>query len=188
MIIDDVMTDKITLHGLGFVQIQLEGNQRLHVWHPELPRRACFVQSAIHNHRFDFHSRVLAGTQINHVYAMQRRHDGDYTLYLHEGKRTANGGRPWSPDGRAYLTPLPSYEVPAGMNYESTAYVYHRTEPGGDGRVATIMIKGSEYPGGAHSTCLYGIKPDTDFNRYQWSPAQLWEIVADVLLGQPVTP
>ena len=39
-IIDDVMTDKITLHGLGFVQVQLEGSQRLHVWHPELPRRA----------------------------------------------------------------------------------------------------------------------------------------------------
>ena len=31
MIIDDVMTDKITLHGLGFVQIQLEGTQRLHI-------------------------------------------------------------------------------------------------------------------------------------------------------------
>ncbi|WLD70334.1 MULTISPECIES: hypothetical protein [Pseudomonas] len=40
-IIDDVMTDKITLHGLDFVQVQLEGGQRLHVWHPELPRCAC---------------------------------------------------------------------------------------------------------------------------------------------------
>lgn len=28
MIIDDVMTDKITLHGLGFVQVQLQGQQR----------------------------------------------------------------------------------------------------------------------------------------------------------------
>ena len=28
-IIDDVMTDKITLHGLDFVQVQLEGGQRL---------------------------------------------------------------------------------------------------------------------------------------------------------------
>jgi len=64
MIIDDVMTDKITLHGLGFVQVQLEGGQRLHVWHPELPRRACFKYSAIHDHRFNFTSRVIIGKQI----------------------------------------------------------------------------------------------------------------------------
>jgi len=68
-IIDDVMTDKITLHGLGFVQIQLEGKQRMHVWHPELPRRACFEHSAIHNHRFDFDSLVIVGTQINVEFA-----------------------------------------------------------------------------------------------------------------------
>ncbi|MHC8358489.1 hypothetical protein ACYZTL_25590 [Pseudomonas sp. LB3P81] len=188
MIIDDVMTDKITLHGLGFVQVQLKGNQRLHVWHPELPRRACFEHSAIHDHRFDFTSRVLVGTQINHVYAMQRKHDGEFVLYLHEGKRSANGGRPWTPDGHADLTPLPSFEVPAGKDYDSTAYVYHRTEPGGDGRVATIMAKRGEYPAGAHSTCRVGIEPDTVFDWFQWSPAQLWEVVSDVLLGQKVAP
>ena len=54
MIIDDAITNKITLHGLGFVQVQLEGNQRLHVWHPELPRQACFTHSAIHDQRFNF--------------------------------------------------------------------------------------------------------------------------------------
>ncbi|WP_447778365.1 hypothetical protein [Pseudomonas chlororaphis] len=182
------MTDKITLHGLGFVQVQLEGNQRLHVWHPELPRRACFEHSAIHDHRFDFVSRVLVGTQINHVYSIQKKHDGDFVLYLHEGKRTANGGRPWTPDGRADLTPVVSFEVQAGKDYDSTAYVYHRTEPSGDGRVATIMRKTGEWPAGAHSTCRVGIQPDTDFDRYQWSPAQLWEIVADVMLGQKVAP
>jgi hypothetical protein len=58
------------------------------------------------------------------------------------------------------------------------------TRPGGDGRVATIMAKRGEYPAGAHSTCRFGIQPDTDFDRFQWSPAQLWEVVADVLIGQ----
>ncbi|MNY59067.1 hypothetical protein D3C86_1954740 [compost metagenome] len=50
------------------------------------------------------------------------------------------------------------------------------------------MAKRGEYPAGAHSTCKFGIQPDTDFDRFQWSPAQLWEVVSDVLLGQQVTP
>lgn len=187
-IIDDVMTDKITLHGLGFVQVQLEGNQRLHVWHPELPRRACFAHSAIHDHRFNFTSRVIVGTQLNHCFKMERCDDGAYMLYLHEGSRTAGGGRPWTPDGRANLVIDGEFKVAAGNDYNTIAYDYHATTPGGDGRVATIMAKRGEYPAGAHSTCTFGVQPDTDFDRYQWSPTQLWEIVSDVMLGQRVNP
>ncbi|HEX8594201.1 MAG TPA: hypothetical protein VF682_13115 [Pseudomonas sp.] len=183
MIIDDVMTDKITLHGLGFVQVQLQGNQRLHVWHPELPRRSCFEHSAIHDHRFNFHSRVIAGTQINHCYDFERHEDGEFVLYLHEGARTAGGGRPWTPDGRAKMIRTYSGAIGSGNDYSTVAYEYHRTEPAGDGRVATIMQKRGDRPVGAHSTCRFGVKPDTDFDRYQWSPAQLWEIVRDVLLS-----
>jgi hypothetical protein len=188
MIIDDVMTDKITLHGLGFVQVQLQGNQRLHVWHPELPRRACFEHSAIHDHRFNFTSRVIVGTQINHTFEIASHDAGEFVLYLHEGARTAGGGRPWTPDGRADMVRTDSYVIEAGNDYNTLAYEYHRTEPAGDGRVATIMAKRGEYPGGAHSTCRFGIEPDTDFDRFQWSPARLWEVVADVMLGQKVTP
>lgn len=188
MIIDDVMTDKITLHGLGFVQVQLEGNQRLHVWHPELPRRHCFEHSAIHDHRFNFTSRVIVGSQINHCYQVHRCDDGEFVLYLHEGARTAGGGRPWTPDGRAHFEHAGTYVIEAGNDYNTLAYEYHRTEPGGNGKVATIMAKRGEHPAGAHSTCRWGIPPDTDFDRFQWSPAKLWEVVSDVLLGQRVMP
>jgi hypothetical protein len=188
MIIDDIMTDKITLHGLGFVQVQLEGNQRLHVWHPELPRRTCFEHSAIHDHRFDFQSRVLIGEQCNFEYRAEPDPEGEYRLYLHEGARTACGGRPWVPDGRVHMVSINSFYVPTGMNYKQKAYHYHRTLPGGDGRVATIMQKLGEYSRGAHSSCLVSVAPDDQFDRYQWSPAKLWEVVTDVLLGQRVTP
>ncbi|MBG4448675.1 hypothetical protein I5F71_03055 [Pseudomonas aeruginosa] len=184
MIIDDVMTDKITLHGLGFVQVQLQGAQRLHVWHPELPRRACFEHSAIHDHRFNFTSRILVGVQVNFDYRAIPDQDGDYMLYLHEGARTACGGRPWVPDGRVMMIQTARYAIEAGNDYNCQAYEYHRTEPGGDGRVATIMQKRGEYPQGAHSSCLVGITPDAEFDRYQWSPARLWEVVADVLASK----
>lgn len=183
MIIDDVMTDKITLHGLGFVQVQLQGDQRLHVWHPELPRRDCFEHSAIHDHRFSFVSRVLVGTQVNHCYKAHASAEGEVVLYLHEGKRQAGGGRPWTPDGRADMEHQYTEFIDAGSEYVSLAYDYHRTEPGGDGRVATIMRKTDEHPAGAHSTCRFGIQPDTNFDRYQWPAARLWEVVREVLLA-----
>lgn len=182
-LVDDVMTDKITLHGLGFVQVQLPAEQRLHVWHPDLPRRHCFEHSAIHNHRFNFKSRVLVGEQVNIRYATWLDECGEYVLYLHEGPRTACGGRPWVPDGRACMTLRQREVISAGESYVSRAYHFHRTEPGGDGRVATIMTKRGEYKTGAHSSCLLGVKPDDQFDRYQWSPSQLWEIVSDVLTG-----
>lgn len=182
MIIDDVMTDKITLHGLGFVQVQLQGDQRLHVWHPELPRRSCFEHSAIHDHRFSFISRVLVGEQINHRYTPREDDNGEFVLYLHEGKRQAGGGRPWTPDGRAHMDLQGVDLIYAGGQYMTPGYDYHRTEPGGDGRVATVMKKLCEGQAGAHSTCRYGVQPDTDFDRYQWPAARLWEVVREVLL------
>lgn len=186
MIIDDLMTDKITLHGLGFVQIQLEANHRLHVWHPELPRRSCFEHSSIHDHRFDFASTVLVGSMANHVYYVTRDSDeGEFVQYLHEGKRSPNGGRPWTPDGNIDLELVRSSTISAGQCYLSTAYVFHRTEALGNGKVATLMHKTHEFSQGAHSTCLAGVQPDTDFDRFQWSASQLWEIVRDVIVGVP---
>lgn len=183
MIVDDVMTDKITLHGLGFVQVQLPADQRLHVWHPELPRRHCFEHSAIHNHRFSFASRVLVGEQINIEFAATALGVTTHVLYLHEGPRTARGGRPWLPDGEARMFEKWRGSCLPGCTYNMRAYDFHRTEPGGDGKVATVITKTFEGQHGAHSTCLIGIEPDGDFDRYQWSPAQLWEIVSDVLTG-----
>jgi hypothetical protein len=62
------IAEQISVHGLGFIQVKLPNNQRLHVWHPDIPRRACYLHSAIHNHRFSFTSHVLIGTQVNRRY------------------------------------------------------------------------------------------------------------------------
>lgn len=183
MIIPDKMTDRITLHGLGFIQVQLEADQRLHVWHPELPRRTCFEHSAIHNHRFNFVSKVLIGTQINIDYHVTENSEGTHIRYLHEGPRTPNGGRPWMADGLVRLNELRTKEIRSGYEYFIWSHHFHRTEPGGNGKVATLMRKYGESERGAHSLCLAGTEPDADFNRYQWSEQQLWEVVQDVLLG-----
>lgn len=182
----DPMKEIISLHGLGFIQVQLQGNQRLHVWHPELPRRRCFEHSAIHNHRFNFTSRVLIGQQINIKVRPINADDGEAThlLYLHEGARTANGGRPWTPNAPVAMVEHSTETIVAGEEYFMPAYNFHRTEPAGDGRVATIMTKLAEGKRGAMSSCRIGIEPDTDFDRFQLPPAELWRFVLDVLGGR----
>ncbi|SDJ59991.1 hypothetical protein [Pseudomonas indica] len=177
----DPMRATISLHGLGFIQVQLQGDLRLHVWHPILPRRACFEHSAIHDHRFGFVSRVLIGTQRNIEYRAEHRADGTHMTYLHEGPRTPRGGRPWKADGRINLIEDSIEDIPAGDSYVMKPYRYHQTQPLGDGRVATLMKKTSEVPYGARSTCTYGVQPDVDFDRFQWPALRLWAVVLDVL-------
>lgn len=181
--VHDPMRETISLHGLGFIQVQLEGGQRLHVWHPDLPRRRCFEHSAIHNHRFSFESHVLVGQQVNINYQVRNAPEGIAThrLYLHEGPRTARGGRPWQPNAPVIMSETERSTIQAGCIYRMYAYDFHRTEPGGDGRVATLMIKTGEGKAGAMSSCAISEAPDTDFDRFQLKPNQLWCYVLDVL-------
>jgi len=180
--------EPITLHGLGFLQVPLAGDdrRRLHVWHPELPRRRCFAHSSIHNHRFGFTSQVVVGVQINRSYRVTNVDDmvrATHVPYLHEGERTPYGNRPWLPGVAVRVSLVHVQEVKAGQSYEVMPYAFHSTEPGGDGRVATIMSKTYEGPHGAQSLCAIGIGPDVDFDRKQWPAHRLWSIVREVLEG-----
>ncbi|MPS27583.1 MAG: hypothetical protein E2576_11120 [Alcaligenaceae bacterium] len=178
----------ISLHGLGFVQVRLQAKQRLHVWHPDLPRRTCFKHSSIHDHRFAFVSKVLVGVQRNVRYEETEVPvgHGTHVAYRHDGMRYAQGGRPW--DACACVTVRQAFvqDVYAGEVYTMPAYMFHETRPLGDGRVATLMTKTFEGTEGARSLCAIGVTPDTDFDRHQLSATALWDVVADVLGGRAV--
>lgn len=177
------ISESITLHGLGFIQIKLQGRQRLHVWHPELPRRKCFEHSAIHDHRFSFTSRVMIGAQKNQYWqAMPWKGEETHDAYLHEGERMSCGGRPWIHSGQYALEKKRGLEViRAGEEYHVAEYNMHSTES--DGIVITLMTKRYEYPKGARSFCEIGVEPDANFDRYQLSESELWDVVADAFVS-----
>lgn len=177
----DPMRAPISLHGLGFIQVQLPSDQRLHVWHPELPRRACFEHSAVHNHRFSFTSQVLAGKLIDQPHTVIQDEAGTHIAYSHSAPRTQSGGRPWTPTGKVTLRPHAELHYNPGTRYYVEAYAYHLSRPGGDGRVATLLTKHDEGERGAESICKAGIEPDAEFDRFQLSPATLWGYVLEVL-------
>ncbi len=182
--------ETISLHGLGFLQIKLGGNQCLHVWHPDLPRRHCSEHSGIHNHRFSFSSTVLRGMQINDTFAVYELEHGTmeatHVAYLHEGERLPTGNCPWIPRERLWVGGVSRELVDAGETYHMLHRVFHSTTPGGDGRVATLMTKTYEGPEGARSLCEVGVEPHVGFAREQMADDDMWAIVRNVLGDEPV--
>lgn len=176
--------ETISLHGLGFIQLKLGGNQRMHVWHPDLPRRDCYEHSAIHNHRFGFRSRVLKGIQVNQRCDLEivKPGTGSHVLISHNGPRSDKGGRESYPvaDVNIFLREIETYGP--GQEYDMPALEYHHTPC--QGIVVTIMQKLAECDIHANSVCERGIEFHTDFNRFQLSPAQLFSYVVDALSSE----
>jgi hypothetical protein len=173
--------EQISLHGLGFIQVKLPANQRLHVWHPELPRRSCYEHSAIHNHRFSFESLVLVGTQINRVWIAERDDEGTHDIISHDGRRGDTGGRLSYVAGRASVACLHEEKIEAGSRYFMPKLQFHETP--NSGVVVTLMTKVEEGTVHACSLITHGHIFDQGFNRFQLSADRLWQFVTDALRG-----
>lgn len=175
--------ETISLHGLGFIQLKLGGDQRMHVWHPGLPRRDCYTDSAVHNHRFSFTSRVLKGTQMNQRCDLEtvKPGTGTHQLISHNGPRSDKGGRESYPvaDVNVHMRDLETYGP--GDEYTMPAYEYHHTPCAGV--VVTVLRKHEELSIHANSVCRRGTAFHYDFDRFQLSPEKLFDIVKDALLS-----
>jgi hypothetical protein len=173
--------EQISLHGLGFMQIVLQGNYRLHIWHPSLPRRECFDLSAIHNHRFSFRSTVLVGTQVNQRFNVIEHQDdiGEYVRISHDGARTGFGNRESFVEGSADISPMPieCYEV--GQSYEMPIGQYHETP--NHGVVVTLMEKLSITEVHASSLLKRGGRYDQNFDRFAIPAFKLWQLAGEAV-------
>lgn len=180
--LDFTPTEKqISLHGLGFIQVVLPNRQRLHVWHPDLPRRDCYEHSDVHNHRFSFVSRVIKGVQVNQRVDVEivKAGKGTHDLISHRGPRSLKGGRESEPIAECLIHDgaLESYQP--GEEYVMPALAYHRTP--NTGIVITLMTKIHEGTIHANSVCKKGVAFHMDFDRFQLETHQLWDFVMKAL-------
>jgi len=169
--------EQISLHGLGFIQVKLPAEMRLHVWHPELPRRSCFDHSAIHNHRFSFFSTVLIGTQVNRRYQVIDNALGSHDRISHDGPRSEKGGRLSYVAGRVAVFAHSEERIGPGEVYVMDALEYHETP--NSGIVVAIMKKRKEGIVHASSLISHGVEFDQSFDRFQLDEAALWDFVVD---------
>lgn len=171
--------ETISLHGLGFIQVKLPANRRLHVWHPDLPRRDCFRYSAIHNHRFAFRSTVLVGQQLNQRCDLVIHPAGTHDVISHDGPRSVNGGRISFVAGRVNIVTRDVEEYSPGESYEMRELEYHSTP--NQGVVVTLMEKLHE---GRIHACSVVERPHAfheAFDRFQWPADRLWQCVVYAL-------
>jgi hypothetical protein len=171
--------ETISLHGLGFIQLVLPGQQRLHVWHPDLPRRNCYEHSAIHNHRFSFTSRILKGVQKNVRVDLELAKDGTHDIISHNGPRSAKGGRESYPVAVCNVHEGAVEEYEPGDEYRMPVHQYHHTP--NTGVVVTLMRKTAESEIHANSLIRRGVDFHYDFDRFQLSPMQLFGFVVEAL-------
>lgn len=177
--------ETISLHGLGFIQLVLPEKKRLHVWHPDLPRRNCYADSAIHNHRFSFESTVLIGVQKNARVEIELARDGTHDVISHNGPRSAQGGRESYPVATCNVIEQPVETYKAGDSYWMGIHEYHHTP--NDGVVVTLMEKGRlESEVHACTIIKRGAQFHQAFDRFQLPPARLFAYVVEALGGARV--
>jgi hypothetical protein len=170
------------VHGNGFLQLDIAPGVRLHIWgHSALPRQR--INTAIHNHRFDFESTIIAGRLVNVEYVVNF-HDPEFTHEMYT---------PQARDGEdTILVPVcdggigVSLETPnvrllnVGDRYTMQAARFHETFS--DQPSATIMRKTGITKVEPTVLVPKGVKPDNAFNRNTaLGVKDMWGIIEDVL-------
>ena len=104
---------------------------------------------------------------------------GSHILISHNGPRSTKGGRESYPVADVNVIERAPEFYEAGQTYHMPAMDYHHTPC--KGIVVTIIKKLKETDLHANSVCRRGVDFHYDFDRFQLSPAQLFEYVVDAL-------
>lgn len=111
--------------GLGFIQLKLNANQRMHFWHPSLMKDV--PDEELHDHRYDFTSHVLVGQTTHEVWDFisdEKYETGPYDVV----ETNCKPGQPENPTviqtGDIKLNS--SYTMVAGSQYSIHKDMFHR--------------------------------------------------------------
>ena len=154
--------------GLGFIQLKLSDTERIHFWHPSVPYPE---REEIHNHRYDFTSRVLAGQIVHETFlvmnAFKDNEDATHEIF----KTTCMPGVEGVVEEvtPCDLRPTGIYKMSAGSVYQFPYTMFHTTK---DTKFAIthlirVLPKTLEYASvvklrGAETVCPFEAKMPTD--------------------------
>lgn len=121
-------------HGIGALQGYVsEGNDvevRIHIWSPRLVKPGMEASGAIHDHRFDMVSHVLAGGVGHEEWFASPDVDGAYeTLALTHARAAADSKfhGPVTPTGERFAASCNPMFIPEGYSYSYPAGCFHRS-------------------------------------------------------------
>lgn len=168
------------LHPNGFIQVDISDFRRINIWDDALPP-AQTINTPVHDHTFDFTSRIVAGTLIHIAYDFAPNPQGDSQLW---------GVEPWKDGEDTVLKPLAGMRgdigvfetltLPAGHQYQFRAGLFHETKH--DGFTVTVMTKTRKnVTAAARVVVPVGGSVDNDFSRDQYPADKLSPFVERAL-------
>ena len=169
------------VHPNGFIQLDLNRSDRLHVWHPGLPYRQRTYHT-VHDHVFGFVSTCFSGRLVNVVYDVAPDPAGTHVLWQAEctdGEESVLRPATGEP---VRLRHIYAQVVQPGETYHLPAFKFHESlfgEPS-----LTIIRKDSDtaHEGNPHSPLIAvpaGVEPDNDFRRDAVDVDVLWGLIEE---------
>ena len=147
---------KVKVHGNGFVRLYLSDNHMLHFYSSDVPRQV--VTTDIHDHRFDFESKILQGVLCQQTF---EETDGtQYEVYTDDGDSLIPTGRSCG------LRTLGIDRFVEGTSYRLEAGVIHCVWPEPGNTCVTDLVRSYD-PAYKRAVRVYvktGQKPDNTFN------------------------
>lgn len=167
------------LHPNGFIQLDLPGRRRLHVW-PDMPIRGGVMGEPIHDHVYGFTSSVGLGTLVNRTIRLVEHPEGEYEL--HGIPSYAVDPRDFAlkrlDDKRYRIASTVEIRMTAPARYEMEPFEFHETEA--IGLTATVIALGEPDPSRlARVACRVGRVPTGAFRREEPGERdRLWTFIA----------
>jgi hypothetical protein len=171
-------------NGVGFAQVYITPEVRLHVWHPDLPAEPEGF-GCRHDHRFNFTSTVLVGAMTNLWLDYYEDSDGAFAIYrvqpAHLGAKL-----PEREDGDDLLDVVirKIQVVRAGETYSFPKRVFHESR--GHGTTVTCMRKFDQEDTWAGILAPIEQTPEHGMERCTIDDAALKHLVFQTLSGIPL--
>ena len=168
-------------HGNGFVQLYLNDDHRLHVWHPLLPVSE-ENNSRIHDHMWDMASQVLLG-QLGHITYALDFEDSSHDMYAinqPEARRQSDNDVVFTFQDTVAARATGNYLMNTGSIYHFQHGLFHQSVVADGVLAASLLRKGPdilEYP---RMLVASGEEPFQAFGKGVAPPeADLWEALRE---------
>ena len=169
--------------GLGFVQVKIDDQRRVHFYHPDL---RAFVDNP-HDHRYNFISKVLRGRLINEIW---EEYEPEIPASITTDIFAKIGYASCQKDGADIEVPEPydacidyvgEFSVNEGSSYYISRNSFHKVNPDFSlGPCVTFITRGPVQKDFARVLQLPSYKEDCPFSK-EIKDDELWQIVRECL-------
>lgn len=163
--------------GLGFIQIKLGEKYRMHFYDKDLP--AIVHEEEIHNHRYDFKSRVLAGEFWQAFYVQKTLNHANRSSAMIVEEESCKADV--KSDAKPYLSlfeEISSQTFSAGSEYSISHSLFHKVKAD---FAITILERGEIVKENAEVARRQDAEKICPFSK-QISEEELWEKIDQLLI------